>query len=207
MRVQTATFPSFGIDTVLELDTAACRFLAMHGYNFVVRYLGGLTPAELAKIMCSGLAMMPVTRSHKPGWVPSAELGDADGVASLCHLNGLGLAGLPSTVWLDFEQCAGPASAAIDWANAWSLRLTRAGYEAGLYVGSGAGLSSEQLWKLPHFTRYWRSCSIVPEPANRGFCMFQLKPPNIQLAPGLIVDVDVICEDWRGGKPKWVVGD
>lgn len=204
VKADLATFPAFGIDTVMPLDVAACRFLVREGFHFVVRYLGKLTPEELRTVLCSGLALMPVTTSRKPGWTPSGELGERDGDNALLYLQALQI---PEgvTVWLDLEGSAGPARATIDWVNAWSLVVLSAGYQPGLYVGANAGLDSEQLWQLPYVTRYWRSCSKVPEPANRGWCIQQLKPWNQKLGP-LVVDIDVIEHDYRGDLPTWVIG-
>jgi hypothetical protein len=205
MKASLATLPAFGIDTVQALDFDDCSHLLEHGFDFVVRYLGGLTPKELERILISGLALMPVTYSRAPGWAPTGELGERDGDKAVERLRTLGM---PDgvTVWLDLEGCAGPASGTADWVNAWSLVIKSAGYQAGLYVGAQpGGLGPEELWRLPYTTRYWRSCSRVPEPANRGWCMQQLRPPNIKLGQ-LTVDVDVIESDFRGGLPTWAVG-
>lgn len=203
MKAELSSFPAFGIDTVMPLDAAACRFLVRDGFHFAVRYLSKLTPEELRTVLCSGLALMPVTTSRKAGWSPSGELGERDGDSALLYLQALQI---PDgvTVWLDLEGCAGPAQSTIDWVNAWSLVVRSAGYEPGLYVGAGAGLDSDQSWRLPYVTRYWRSCSMVQEPIKRGWCMQQLRPWNRKLGP-LIVDVDVIEDDYLGGRPTWVV--
>lgn len=205
MKAATATIPAFGVDTVQVLDTAACRYLVREGFHFVVRYLGGMTREELERIVCSGLGVMPVTYSRGAGWTPTGELGEQDGDKAVGQLHTLGM---PEgvTVWLDLEGCAGPADKAAAWVNAWSLVVKSAGYQPGLYVGAQpGGLDSEALWRLPYTTRYWRSCSRVPEPATRGFCMAQLRPPNITLGP-LKVDVDVVEADFRGGLPTWAIG-
>lgn len=189
----------------MRLDAKACRFLVREGFHFVVRYLGGMRREEFERIICSGLAVMPVTYSRSSGWTPSAEMGTADGLESVAQLRALQMP-LGVTVWLDLEGCAGPAQSTADWVNAWSSVVRGVGYEAGLYVGANpGGLDSESLWSLPYTTRYWRSCSRVPEPAHRGWCMQQLRPWNHKLGP-LTVDVDVIEEDHKGSRPTWVVG-
>jgi hypothetical protein len=196
---------ALGVDTVMELSTQSCRVLVREGIHFAVRYLGRVTPDEVGRILCSGLAFMPVTTSRGHGWVPSKTLGLADGVNALGYLSTLGIP-KGCTVWLDLEGCSGPAEATAAWVNAWSWSMRDAGYEAGLYVGSNpGGLDSEALWKLPSTTRYWRSCSRVPEPANRGWCMQQLKPWNYRYG-NLTVDFNVIENDYFGDRPKWVVG-
>lgn len=203
MNGDLASFPAFGVDTVLELSVADCRYLVRQNYAFVVRYLGRVSADELLRILCSGLAFMPVTRSRKSGWSPSASLGVQDGEEAVAELRKLSLP--KCTVWLDLEGSGGAEDETSMWVNAWSRRIVDAGYEAGLYVGANAGLNAQQLWELPHTTRYWRACSMVPEPANRGFCMFQLAPHNQRVGP-VIVDVNAICADWKGAKPTWVAG-
>jgi len=208
MRTELAHPHARGIDTVQVLDTADCRWLVQHHFDFVVRYLHGryaIAPDELRTILCSGLALMLCTPSRAPGWAPSWALGDEDGQKALVALKDLFIP-TGATVWLDLEGCMGPAEQTAAWVNAWSIVLRSEGYEAGLYVGAQpGGLDSESLWKLPHITRYWRSGSSVPEPANRGWCMQQLRPLDVELGP-VHVDHDIIEADFRGGLPTWVVG-
>ena len=130
MKAKLATIPAFGIDTVLELSSTDCRFLVREGFHFVVRYLGMLTPDELKRVMCSGLALMPVTTSRGAGWTPSMQLGATDGQLAASRLADLSM---PKgvTVWLDLEGCAGPAEKTADWINAWSQAVITAGYQAG----------------------------------------------------------------------------
>jgi len=208
MKVELARPHARGIDTVQALNTAACRWLVQHHFDFVVRYLHGryaATTDELERILCSGLACMLVTPSRRPGWVPSGALGDEDGHVALEALETLSI---PSgaTVWLDLEGIAHPPGETFRWADAWSRVIAGEGYQAGLYVGANPGsLDSDDLWRLPHITRYWRSGSRVPEPAVRGFCMAQLRPLDVELGP-VHVDHDIIEADYRGDLPTWVVG-
>lgn len=204
MRASTATFPAFGVDTVMSLDTQACRFLVREGFHFAVRYLGGMSRVEFERILCSGLAVMPVTYSRGAGWVPSFELGCYDAEKAIARLKELKMPhGV--TVWLDLEGCDSTANKTKLWINAWSLAIRKANYEAGLYVGANpGGMDSESLWKLPFVNRYWRSCSNVPEPASRGWCMQQLKPWNHKLG-SLTVDIDVIESDYKGDRPTWAI--
>ena len=201
MKANQASFPAFGIDTVLRLNAQQAKALAALGYTFAVRYLGGLTSEERAVLLAAGLAVMPVTYSRKPGWVPSADLGRQDGDKTVLELARVGLP--PGvTVWLDLEGCAGPAADTAAWVNEWAAKVAAAGYQPGLYVGAQpGGLDADALWQLT-VVRYWRSCSRVPEPANCGFCMTQLYPPNILVA-GIRVVVDVVHADWKGRLPTW----
>lgn len=208
MRAVTARPHARGIDTVQVLDMAACHFLVRAGIDFVVRYLHGrysVDREEVNRILCSGLALMLVTPSRAPGWTPSGELGARDGQMALDWLADQSIP-RGATVWLDLEGCVGPAGETASWVNAWSRAVVGNGYQAGLYVGADpGGLDSEALWRLPLVTRYWRSGSRVPEPAERGWCMQQLRPLDVMLGP-IRVDHDVIEADYRGGLPSWLVG-
>lgn len=204
MKTKVASFPAFGVDTVQTLNVEMCHYLIRNGYSFAVRYLGMLKKPEMDRILCSGLALMPVTTSRKSGWKPDGTLGKADGNKAVKQLAALNFP-KKCTVWLDLEGCAGPAELTAEWVTAWSKVVKDAGYMPGLYVGANpGGLGPEELWRLPHTVRYWRGCSIVPEPARRGFCNFQMYPPNLKLGP-CYVDVNVLCKDWKNDLPSWVV--
>lgn len=206
-KAAKACFPAFGIDTVQSLSHEACGWLVKNGFSFAVRYLTdgpiGLKAAELQRIVCSGLAVMPVTTSRKPGWAPSGALGKTDGRRAVTLLESLAI---PHAVvaWLDLESPGGTSADVAAWVDAWAHEVVSNGFRAGLYVGSGCRLTSDELWERPEITRYWRSCSRVPEPSNRGFGMYQLKPWNHKLGP-LVVDVDVIEQDFKGDMPTWAV--
>lgn len=203
MKVEQARALSRGVDTVVPLDTHKCHWLIRNNFDFVVRYLHGryaITREELRTILCSGLAVMLVTPSRAPGWIPTEEIGFEDAATALDALTTLGVP-TGMTTWLDIEGCA---SSPIDWVDAWSHGMRSEAYQAGAYVGRGSLMTSEQLWKRPYLTRYWRSGSKVPEPSVRGWCMQQLRPLDVQLGP-LHVDVNVIEPDFRGGLPRWIV--
>src|ERR1700728_1845628 len=99
---------AIGIDTVAAITSPQATSLAKHGIAFVVRYLGGISVAEVGTILSAGLALMTVGYSRAPGWTPSAALGSSDGTAAVAHMAGLGLPeGL--TVWCDLEGMGGTA--------------------------------------------------------------------------------------------------
>lgn len=202
MKSAPASFPAFGIDTVLRLTASQCAALRARGFSFACRYLGGLTPDELATILAGGLAVFPVTYSRKPGWVPTPGMGAADGKAAVTRAKYLKLpAG--TTVWLDLEGCSGSADATTAWVNEWAAAIIAAGFDPGLYVGySPGGLDENALWKLK-VDRYWRA-PFALEPARCGPCMFQLYPLNTKVE-GVNVDVDVIGHDRLNRVPNWVV--
>jgi hypothetical protein len=185
-----------GVDTLTPLTAENCRSLRQAGYQFVGRYLHNLTLAELAGILAAGLGFFGIRYAHMPGWAPSGDLGASDGATTVNKAKALGL---PAGVGIvcDLEGCA-RTSTATDveaYLSAWQAAVVAAGYVAILYVGFECVLSGAQLAALPGFTHYWRSCSIVPEPAV-GFCMLQARPGNLQVL-GLEVDVDFVEQDFH----------
>ena len=190
MQALQAPFPALGVDTITILDAVRCQGLRAAGYAFVVRYLGSLTAPELDTILQSGLLVSVVT--YADVWDPERTVAElrALGVPPGC------------TIWLDLEGIGAdvPAQHVIDSVNAWADAVIAAKWEAGLYVGAGCGLAAAQLYSL-HVTRYWRSQSMVPEPAC-GFVMTQFQP-SITVA-GTLVDVDVSHEDYRGRRATFV---
>lgn len=189
MRAAKAAPFAKGFDTVSTLDVNSAANLHAAGYDFAVRYLGSLTAPELAAILGGGLACMPVTYADHLG-DPTAQLA------------GLGLP-VGVTVWLDVEAYTGDAPTLIARVNSWSRAVTLAGYEAGLYHGPGTPLDSVQLSALA-VTRYWHSCSSLQAQPARGYCMRQLRPDDVTVA-GVVIDVDIIEQDYRGDVPTWAV--
>lgn len=203
MQVRPATFPSIGVDCVTALDAVRCAALRSAGVGFAVRYLGSLTVDEVGTILEAGLALMPVTYSRAPGWVPTHGMGTADGMQDLAHMQAAGLdAARDCTVWIDLEGCAGSAGDAAAWVTERSAVLHVAGYDVGLYVGAYQPLDGAQLYALPGVTKYWRSLSSgVPEP-ECGWCLIQLFPTTT--IGGTSVDVDVVQHDHKGRVPMVV---
>lgn len=194
--IATAAKPfTLGIDTVQRLSAENVAALKAEGMRFAIRYLGSLTPEELRVIVGGGLACMPVTYAKA-----------YSGMSAISELRKLSM---PEgvTVWLDLE---GETSAPADLMakiNAWAGQVQAGGYEAGLYVGAGCVLNSQELYSLK-VTRYWDSCSVELDRDGRrampkcDTCMTQLRPYNTPLA-GCIVDVDVIQRDALGRLPTW----
>ena len=195
--IATAARPfALGVDTVQRLTPVTASALRREGMSFVVRYLGSLTPEELACILSAGLAVMPVTYAKA-----------YSGMSAISELRKLAI---PEgcTVWLDLEGETDPAPAIAAKINAWAGQVQAGGYEAGLYVGAGCVLTSEELYGLK-VTRYWDSCSREIDRNGRSaapkcdYCMVQLRPFNTQIG-GVIVDVDVVQRDVLGRLPTWV---
>jgi hypothetical protein len=188
-----------GFDTVSVLNDAAAAALRAAGMRFAVRYLGSLKGDEVSSILKAGLALMPVTYSRASGWTPTGELGQEDGSSAVADAKA---AGFPAgvTVWCDLEGCAGTVETTSAYVNAWAGVVRDAGFDPGLYVGSGQALDGAQLYALA-VDRYWRSFSQVPDPTC-GWSMIQLYK-TVTVA-GTSVDVDVIQYDYRARLPNWL---
>lgn len=195
--IATAARPfSLGIDTVVKLSAVDCAALRSEGMRFAIRYLGSIDAHELATILGSGLAFMPVTYAKA-----------YNGMSAVGHLRSLGIPE-GATVWLDLEGETDLPSAIVAKVNAWAGQVIAGGYEAGLYVGAGCVLTSEELYGL-RVTRYWDSCSRELDRNGKAtapkcdFCVTQLRPFNT-LVGGVTVDVDVVQRDVLGRLPMWV---
>jgi Domain of unknown function (DUF1906) len=201
---------SVGCDTSSKLDHAAACRLSDAGLVFVVRYVsigyegaGDIDADEASAITDAGLALMLVQHVRRPPWSASASEGLADG--GQAHANALA-AGYPEgcTLWCDLEgvEPSTPTHAIIDYCQQWSIAIAPT-FEAGLYVGYGTGLTSEQLYALHGVVRYWSDFGNRTV-TTRGFCMKQLAPPDLKLS-GVDVDLDVCHADELGSRPTWAV--
>ena len=187
----------FDTDTVLTADSAAKLVAA--GGSFVVRYLGSIDSAELSSIQSTGLGVCLVTFARQLGWLPSVAMGVEDGATDVARLRALGVPeGM--LVWIDLEGSGGNASDTAAWVNARSKALVDAGYLAGLYVGNMCVLDAQQLYELPYITRYWRAFNLGVPDVSCGYCQIQLYPPDQSIA-GLLVDIDVVQQDYHGRLP------
>lgn len=199
---QPASFPAFGVDTVMRITTADAAELRSLGYSFACRYLGSITEAELAGIVAGGLAVIPVTFSRKNGWKPTPGMGTRDANAAIVRARYVGVPA-DTTIMLDLEGCSGTPAQTSAWVNEWAIAIRAAGFDPGLYVGfSPGGLDAAGLWKLK-VDRYWRA-PFALEPDNCGACMYQLYPFNVKVA-GVTVDVDAIAFDRKNRVPNWIV--
>jgi hypothetical protein len=204
MKVERATPGARGVDTIIQFGAERARAIKANGFDYVVRYLGVLNRTERDVILGAGLGLLAVTYSRRVGWVPSAELGDLDGVHAVSNARVAGLPGAMS-LYCDLEGPSGYGRDSIAYVNAWATRVQAAGYTAGLYVGFGIPLTGTQLYKNLKVTGYWDSCSVNPTVAERGFQMFQHSPPNQKVA-GTLVDVNHIAVDQKGDTPNWLIG-
>ena len=161
-----------------------------------------MTVSEALGILQSGLALAPVQHVRFEGWVPTAELGAADGGFAASHASQLGFPqGI--NVWCDLEGVAAgtAASQVIDYCNSWFDAVAAAGYVPGLYVGANAILDGQTLHEALKFSHYWKSLSNVPEVAVRGYQMIQ---SNEHSANGIGIDDDRTQNDLLGDSVLWL---
>lgn len=187
--VPSAVNLTWGVDTLLTLTRESAIALVAKGCAFRGGYVDHVTPQEIADQLSVGLAFTPI------GY--AMQLDGAHLVRRLRELN------VPAgvTIWLDVEGLELEANETILRVNGCANTLQVAGFEAGMYVGAGCPLSSNQLTNLA-VTRYWHSCSRALTPA-RGYCMRQLRPDDVLVA-GVKVDVDVVEPDYQGDVPTFV---
>lgn len=203
--VRPAAAGAIGVDTITRLDKVSAFRLHSSGIGFAVRYVESLGKRELAAILNSGMAVMGVGYSRRAGWHPSAALGLHDGATVASHAKAAGM--LPNTtLWCDLEGIGGNATQTAEYANAWWKIIQDTGFTAGVYVGDGVPLTSDELYHALAFKHYWKSASTVPEVAVRGYQMVQQTPLDITL-DGVRVDRDVIQVDAKGEVPFWMVDD
>ena len=212
MNVEKAFVGARGVDSLpfSQGGTAAqAKRLKETGIDFFVGYLGSLNKTRLQYLLDAGLAVMFVTFAGEYFDGPADEL---------AHLKALGVPP-GATVWLDLE-----GQKSFHWQpqdlilkiNTWAKAVQKAGYVAGLYVGSPQPLTGDELARLA-VTRYWKVASRVldrhgrawDEPPGVGFCAIQTTErfwPNDTDPNRVWVDVDFIYPDRRERLPTWVRG-
>ncbi len=178
---------TWGVDTLATLGVLDFRALYAARVRWRAGYIEKMTLAELTAQLQEGVAFMPVTYAL-----------DFDAAAQIAKLHALGTPhGV--TVFLDVEGMNLDAASLTLRINAWARSMIAGGFEAGLYVGAACPLSDAQLYALV-VTRYWHSCSRVPDPLKRGCCVRQLRPNDV--TPTRVdVDVDIVEPDYQGGLP------
>lgn len=206
MKTELAAVGARGVDSLPFSEggsLAQARALRAAGVDFFVGYLGAITPARLVAILAAGLAFMPVTFGGE------YEDGPLDEIAQLKTL------GIPTgtTVWLDMEGLKAFHSdppTLIATINAWADGIAAAGWMPGLYVGAPQPLTSAELHAL-HVVRYWKGqgrcvdrSNALAEPTN-GWCMTQMWP-SVSWAGGILVDANIVGQDYRSRVPVWVRG-
>jgi hypothetical protein len=205
MIAKQAAWRSQGIDTDTSLleflqSASGSLLLPSSGLKFAVRYAGDVTPEEAGAILSAGLLLSLV--QHPRTGPLTGSLGSADGLSVVTQAQALGFpAG--ATIWCDLESWIASVADACNYVNEWSACIVRGGYEAGLYVGwAQVPLSPIVLAGLAS-TGYWRGCSAnIPEPWDIGWQLDQFAPGDQQLG-GILVDYDVVKQDFKGRLPTF----
>lgn len=200
-HVGTLPEGSRGFDCNTRVAPAIAKKFVDHGYKFVVRYVRrstkhdyDLSVSELVGLLQAGLAVMVVQHVAAEGWMPTETLGRSYGAIAAEEARAVGI---PQgvTIWCDLEgvlDAAAPASI-IRFCNAWYDAVRVAGFDAGLYVGYGCGLTSRQLYYSLRFRRFWSAYNLNADsiPAVRGVCMKQGPyPPPAERIPGVPFEYD-----------------
>lgn len=193
---------ALGIDTIEPLtDAHLDEITADPRIEFVGQYVDNLTAERLAAILDRGLLVTLFTFA-----------GEFDPMGRIAKLLALKVpAGV--TIWLDVEDEKILAVDLVSRITRWGNAIKTAGFDPGEYAGAGELLTSGELTALP-VDRYAHSCSsvrdrvnLIAEPAS-GYCFFQGFPPNAKIRPestsDLIVDWDVVFEDYRGRLPTMI---
>ena len=207
LRLATLAPGDRGVDCFAPISPALAALLAADGFAFAMRYLCNLTPAEARGIFAAGLRLGLVqTGGATDTWVPSASLGATRGAsfALAAHRFGDALGGLPLHTELvtDVESPAPHTTAAQveGFVNAWTDEAEKAGCEAVLYEGCGIVCSSEELYHALRLRRFWKSASLVPPVAHRGYQMIQTAV-EVSLH-GQHFDLDTAQADQMGDLPS-----
>lgn len=200
-----------GFDCNVVVTAADASIMRANGFTFALRYVrrdprarNDLSVGEIAVLHHAGLAVGVVQHfGPKEGWTPSDDLGKLYGKNAVDACNETGI---PKgvTVWLDLESVdrAVDVETIIRYCNRWHDVVSTAGFEPGIYVGYGARLSPDRLYRRLKFQRYFGAYNLNrdEEPAVRGLCMRQhegLAPPLVRFP----IDIDTINADYLGGLP------
>jgi hypothetical protein len=200
-----------GVDCNTKLNAGSAAALRAKGIDFVMRYLplsgnalgNDLTRDEFVACLNAGLAVGCVQHTRRAGaFTPNAKDGAADGQRALDAAVAAGV--LPGcTLFYDMEGPSVHATAddCAAYDAAWCGPVAAAGYMPGGYFGYGLpkSLTPERLYGL-RVERYWKSGSLVVEPATCGWSM-QQDPKFDQNVGGVDVDLDAVAGDKLGRFP------
>jgi hypothetical protein len=203
-----------GFDCNWPLDAGQARGFYVRGHRFAIRYVGrrqmkqhDVSEPELRTILRAGLAVMLVQHVSLPGWVPDGPLGREYGLNAARFAREVGYQ-RGAVLWCDLEEVrAGtPSQDVIDYCNAWYDHVRLIGYEPGLYVGYGAGLSGHDLYWRLKFRRYWSAYNLNRDqyPAVRGVQLRQKVATAGDVIPGMSpgqIDVNLCGKDAMGDSP------
>lgn len=188
------------VDSVHLVTPPEAHALKAAAQDGVLQYLGGVTAGGVQGIIAAGLGFSPVT--YADSW---------DGPKTVAELAALGLPpGI--VVWLDIEGIAATLGAdyVIGRVNAWAAAVSAAAFIPGLYVGTGALLTSDELEALATY-RYWKGLSRIvdrngalAEPSS-GWCIEQKFPSGT--TAGILVDFNIVGTDYKRRPLIWAADD
>lgn len=215
MQIGTLPEGSRGFDANTRVTPQIASLFWDHGYRFVVRYVRrstkhdfDLSVAELVGLLNAGLGVMVVQHVAAEGWHPVGSMGSSYGAIAAEEARAVGvLQGV--TLWCDLEGISAQSDArdVIAFCNSWFDAVKSAGFDPGLYVGYGCGLSADELYYKLKFRRYWSAYNLNQDsiPSVRGVCMRQTAfPPSSKRIPGVPFeyDEDVIQRDHFNNLPS-----
>ncbi len=207
-----------GFDCASKLNSSLISQFVSDSDNFsyCLRYLSlgvqqvnvDLSTQEAQQILSAGLALSPVQRVRRAGWVATGALGTTTGQNAANNAQSIGFPpGI--NVWLDLEgvKSGTPANDVIAYCNNWFDEVAAEGYVPGIYVGANAILTGTQLANLK-FEHYWQSGSTVPNIPGRGYQLIQTipNPPLGELRHGIHIDFDKTQMDSDGNQVIWLQG-
>lgn len=207
-----------GFDANTKITVAQARAFQSAGYRFVVRYVRrsqkhdyDISASELLGLLNSGLAVMIVQHVAAEGWTPTTSLGGAYGAIAAQEASTVGYP-RKCILWCDLEGVAPGVDPqdVIGYCNAWYEKVREAGYDAGLYVGYGCGLTADELYYKLKYRRYWSAYNLNTDsvPSVRGVCMKQgayPKPSERVKSIPFEYDVDEITGDHFNNVPTLLI--
>ena len=209
MRVEPATPGAICYDSLQfsESGTAAqAAAFKANGAKGVYGYLGVINQTRVSYILDAGLAFLSVGlagRFEGPTMVQQLKgLSAPPGLTTCMDLEGL------EAFHADPVAYAAKINAGADVLNV--------NFISALYVGSPQPFTSKELWEL-HVKGYWRGQGRIvdrfgplslAEPTNCGWWAYQAYPSIVVGGDvgGVLVDVDMISQDYLGRVPTWMVG-
>jgi hypothetical protein len=178
-----------------------------YGAGGIILYPETITPQHVTNALTAELGVMFVRSCRSGGWLPTALMGSDDGLATAAKVKLLcgGLMG--ATIAWDDEGPGGTEDDEIAYCNAFSAAVVSEHAADAGYIGAGTRMTSATLYHSLQTSSYWKSCSQVPTPDVRGWCMIQSYPPN-QIVCGHQVDIDKTQLDQLGEcRLKWIISD
>jgi hypothetical protein len=182
MTVRLLTNVDRVVDTYGRVPRPLMAWLRSQGFTVLGRYLDNLTAEEIADAFAEDLGILAIRFSRGNGWHPSALLGQADSLSTVTKARAVGYEH-GAAIGCDLEGCD-PATTVDDataYLDAWPVQVIPS-WPAMLYVGAAQPLSGVQLYRIPGFTLYWRSCSSVPD-LPCSYALLQTRPGNVLLGP------------------------